>query len=60
MEIKNLRSEINDILSDQNDINEDTQAQLTAINQALAELSVSRRTEDKPRRPVGFIRHNAS
>ena len=35
--IKALREEVNDILTDQNDINEGTQAQLDAINVVLAE-----------------------
>lgn len=48
------------VMTSQNDINEDTQVQLTAINQALAELSVSRRADDKPRRSIGFIQHDAS
>lgn len=53
--IKSLRSEINEILADQNDINEDTQVQLDAINQALAELSVAHKAATKPRRPIiGF------
>ena len=36
------------------DINESTRAQLDAISTALAELQVNR-SEDKPRRPIGFI-----
>lgn len=45
---------IDDILSDQNDINESTRAQLDAISTALAELQANR-SEDKPRRQIGFI-----
>ena len=48
---------IDDILSDQNDINESTRAQLDAISTALAELQASRSqnvTMNK-RRPIGFI-----
>ena len=45
---------IDDILSDQNDINESTRAQLDAISTALAELQANR-SEDKTRRPIGFI-----
>jgi len=53
-QIENLRNEVNDILADQNDINESTRAQLDAISTALAELQANR-SEDKPRRPIGFI-----
>lgn len=53
-EIKALRDEIEAILSDQNDINESTQAQLDAISEALVELQ-ARRSQTSPRRPVGFI-----
>lgn len=51
---------IDEILSDQNDINESTRAQLDAISTALAELQASRSqnsTLDK-RRPIGFIQPN--
>lgn len=53
-EIETVRNEVNDILADQNDINESTRAQLDAISTALAELQTKRST-DKPRRPIGFI-----
>lgn len=44
--------DIEDILSDQNDINEDTRAQLELINQSLAALQS---THKQPRRPIiGF------
>ena len=54
-EIEAVRSEVNDILADQNDINESTRAQLDAISTALAELQ-ARPGPDTPRRPIGFIR----
>ena len=54
-QIDNVKEYVEDILADQNEINEDTQAQLTAINQVLAELSVDRKAINKPRRPIiGF------
>ena len=53
-ELYKLKEEVNDILEDQNDINESTRAQLDAISTALAELQVNR-SEDKPRRQIGFI-----
>ena len=48
---------IDEILSDQNDINESTRAQLDAINTALAELQSSRSQNAtlNKRRPIGFI-----
>ena len=48
---------IDDILSDQNDINESTRAQLDAISTALAELQASRCQNGilNKRRPIGFI-----
>ena len=53
-QIENLKSEVNDILADQNDINESTRAQLDAISTALAELQ-AKPAETKPRKPIGFI-----
>lgn len=50
--IKALREEVNEILTDQNEINEDTRAQLDAISTVLAALQADHK---KPRRPViGF------
>ena len=54
-EIESVRSEVNDILADQNDIFESTRAQLDATSTALAELQ-AKPIEDKPRRPIGFIK----
>jgi len=51
-----LKNEIEDILTIQNDINEDTRAQLELINQALAELQVKNKGADKQHRKVGFIK----
>ena len=53
-EIENVRSEVNEILADQNDINESTRAQLDAISTALAELQ-AKPSEIKTRKPIGFI-----
>ncbi len=49
-----LKQDLEDIFADYNDINEDTRAQIEAINTTLAELQA--RPSAKPRRPVGFIR----
>ena len=46
---------IEDILSDFNDINEDTRAQLEAISQMLAEIQSKYKWLEKPRNPVGFV-----
>ncbi|MBO4892028.1 MAG: ORF6N domain-containing protein [Prevotella sp.] len=48
---------IDEILSDQNDINESTRAQLDAISTALAELQASKSPNANLnyRRPIGFI-----
>ena len=56
-EIASIKSEMNEILADQNDINESTRAQLDAISTALAELQSSRSQNAtlKPRKPIGFI-----
>lgn len=56
-EIESVRSEVNDILADQNDINESTRAQLNALSDALAELQSlkSQNVISKPRKPIGFI-----
>ena len=53
-EIEAVRAEVNEILADQNDINEDTRAQLDAISLALAELQAKEPIK-KERKPIGFI-----
>lgn len=51
-DFEDLKLDIEDLLANQNDINEDTRAQLELINQSLAALQSSNRM---PRRPiVGF------
>ena len=52
-EIQAVRDEMNEILADQNEINEDTRAQLDAISTALAELQDNRTR--RRRRAIGFI-----
>ena len=56
-ELLELKEYLEDIFKDQNDINEDTQIQIESINQLLAELHVARNTANKPRRLIGYIRH---
>ena len=51
-DFEDLKLDIEEILSNQNDINEDTRAQLELINQSLAALQMTRK---QPRRPIiGF------
>lgn len=54
-DIADLKRYIEEILSDQNDINEETALQLELINQSLAELQMKQKKEEKPRNPIGFI-----
>ena len=56
-EIAFIKSEMEDTLEIQNDINESTRAQLDAISTALAELQSSRCQNStlNKRRPIGFI-----
>ena len=53
--INALREDVNEILAIQNDINEDTRAQIEAISTALAELQPK---EPKPRRRIGFVQED--
>jgi len=55
-EIRHLKYYIESILSDYNDINEDTRVQLELINQILAEIQVKNKWTDKPRNPIGFLK----
>ena len=55
-QIEDLRAEVNEILTTQNDINEITSAQLDAISTALSELQAASDSESIPSRPIGFIR----
>ena len=56
-EIRKLKNYIESILSDFNDINEDTRMQLELISEQLAELQAKNKWLDKPRNPIGFITH---
>jgi len=53
-EIKKLKEYLEEVFSDYNDINEDTQMQLELINQTLAELQASKNSTLQTRRPIGF------
>ena len=52
--MKELQDYIEDVFTDQNDINEDARMQLELINQALAELQTQRQTPNSPRRRIGY------
>ena len=54
--INSLEAYLEEVFTDQNDINEDTRMQLELINQTLAELQVQRNLTEKPRNPIGFIK----
>jgi hypothetical protein len=53
-EIEGLKEYIEEVFSDYNDINEDTQIQLELINQTLAELQANKNPFGIPRKPIGF------
>ena len=53
-ELEIIKNNLNESLADQNDINEDTRAQLDAISLALAELQAKEPIK-KERKPIGFI-----
>ena len=53
-EMKELKAYIEEIFTDQNDINEDTRMQLELINQSLAELQANKSKNNNQRRRIGF------
>lgn len=54
-ELKELKSYIEEVFTDYNDINEDTRMQLELINRTLAERK-PRKAADSPRNPIGFVK----
>ena len=56
-DFEDLKLDIEDILHDQNEINEDTRAQIEAISTALSELQ-SKEPREKPRRKIGFVQED--
>jgi len=46
-EVKELKEYMEEVFTDQNDINEDTRLQLELINQTLAELQVRNKEHEK-------------
>ena len=57
-EMKELKAYIDEIFTDQNDINEDTRMQLELINQSLAELQANKSTNNIQRRRIGLMPQN--
>lgn len=55
-ELKELKSYIEEVFTDYNDINEDTRMQLELINRTLAELQAQKSLADSPRNPIGFVK----
>jgi len=53
-EVRELKQYVEEIFTDQNDINEDTRIQLELINQSLAELQAKKKELEKPRLPIGY------
>lgn len=51
-DVRKLKEYIEEVLTDQNDINDDTTMRLELIEQSLAELQV--RTKSNDRNPIGF------
>lgn len=53
-EVQNLKAYIEEVFTDQNDINEDTRIQLELINHTLAEMQTRKQQAEKPRNKIGF------
>lgn len=54
-EVAQLKQYIDEVFTDQNDINEDTRMQLELINQSLAEMRSDKPISNKPRKRIGYI-----
>ena len=55
-EMRKLKEYIEEVLSDYNDMHEDTRMQIDLINETLAELQAKDKLINKPRKPVGYIK----
>ncbi|GHT51860.1 DNA-binding protein [Bacteroidia bacterium] len=53
-DFKKLITNLEDVFTDYNDINEDTRTQLELLSKSVAELQVHKKIFDKPRTPIGF------
>lgn len=54
-EMKQLKAYVEEVMTDYNDMNEDTRLQIELINQSLAELYIDKKQNSKPRNKIGFI-----
>jgi hypothetical protein len=54
-EMKQLKAYVEEVMTDYNDMNEDTRLQIELINQSLAELHIDKKQNSKPRNKIGFI-----
>ena len=54
-ELKELKTYIEEVFTDQNDINEDTRMQLELIGESLAKLHCDRQINNKARKRIGYI-----
>ena len=57
-EMSELKTYLEEVFADQNDINEDTRMQIELINQSLAELQTGKSAPQLARRKIGYITDN--
>ena len=53
-QVRRLKEYVEEIFTDQNDINENTRIQLELINESLAELQAKKKEAEKPRPQIGY------
>jgi len=53
-QVRRLKEYVEEIFTDQNDINEDTRIQLELINETLTELQAKKKEAEKPRPQIGY------
>ena len=53
-QVLRLKEYVDEIFTDQNDINEDTRIQLELINESLSELQKKNKELNNPCNPIGF------
>jgi len=53
-EVRRLKEYVEEIFTDQNEINEDTRLQLELINKSLAELQAKKKESENPRPQIGY------
>lgn len=57
-EMKQLKAYIEEVMTDYNDMNEDTRLQIELINQSLAELHSDKKQNLKPKNKIGYLANN--